>query len=290
LRNCLLAIAKLQIPDKYHVKIIVVDNDENETARVIHSELQKKINLPTYYFVEKTRGLSTVRNRLIEESILLKADLIAFIDDDEQPALDWLCQLTLAMEKHNADVCTGPAIEINTENPSTHKKTLATGSKPRHISTNNVLLKTKLIVEQNLRFDIFYNFIGAEDFDFFERSSKLCNTHIWVAEAKVYEILIEQRDRLSYLYYRHFTGGINSIMRYRRSNPLWRAWLRYLPKIIGKLLSSILSILLCVLTFSKKHRNDAIKRFSNGTGYFAGLMNVAVERYKNIQAEDINTS
>ena len=288
LRNCLISISNLHIPKTYQVKIIIVDNDENESAKVIYHELEVLTNFPLYYFVEKTRGLSSVRNKLIEESIFLKADFIAFIDDDEQASVDWLTHLTLAMEKYNADVCTGPVMEMNREGPSTHKKAKTTGSVPRHISTNNVLLRTKLVVEQNIRFDVFYNFIGGEDFDFFEKSSKLNNKHIWVAEAYIYEVLTRQRDNLSYLYFRHFTGGINSVLRFKRSNPAWRTWIRFLPKIIGKLVSAVFRLILCILTFSKYQRDESIKKFSNATGYLAGLMNIVVERYRNIQTEDSN--
>jgi glycosyltransferase involved in cell wall biosynthesis len=290
LRMCLSAIANLERPDNYCLEIVVVDNDKDESASLLCNELKNKINFPLHYLVQTERGLSSVRNSLLEKSIELEARLIAFIDDDEQPAAGWLLQIVQAMNKYDADVCTGPVIELGTEYLSAHKKALTTGSKSRHVSTNNVLFKTALVTTQGLRFDPFYNFIGGEDFDFFERSAKLGNKHIWVAEALIFEVIPEQRKKLSYLFYRHFTGGINSILRYKRSNPAWHAWLRFSPKIAGKLIGAILTLLLGLVKLNKEYFYSSIKKLASGIGYFAGLLNIVVERYRNIETEELNNS
>ena len=76
-------------------------------------------------------------------------------------------------------------------------------------------------------FDLFYNFIGGEDFDFFNRSKNSDAQHIWAAEALVYETITEDRNSLTYLSYRHFTGGINNVLRYKRTHGKIRAWLHF---------------------------------------------------------------
>lgn len=288
LRMCLSAIGNLEKPDNYNLEIVVVDNDREESARSICNELNTKLVFPLHYLVQAERGLSSVRNSLLEKSIELEARLIAFIDDDEQPAAGWLLQIVQAMNKYDADVCTGPVIELGTEYLSSHKKALATGSESRHVSTNNVLFNIALVTTQGLRFDPFYNFIGGEDFDFFERSKKLGNKHIWVAEAFIFEVMPEQRKKLSYLFYRHFTGGINSILRYKRSNPGWRAWVRFSPKIAGKLIGALLSLLLGLVKLNREYFYSSIKKLASGIGYLAGLLNVVVERYRNIETEELN--
>jgi hypothetical protein len=194
------------------------------------------------------------------------------------------------MEKHEADVCSGPVVPVGSEYQSPAKKMKPTGIRPRHVSTNNVMFKTSLITTQGLRFDPFYNFIGGEDFDFFERSGKLDNTHVWVAEAVVFETIPEERNSLRYLFYRHYSGGINSVMRYKRSNAAWCAWLRFSPKIIGKLLGATVSLLLGGIKMNSVYFNTAVKKLANGLGYLAGLLNIVVERYRNIEAEEINSS
>ncbi len=285
LRNCLLSIGKLEVPDKHEVQIIVVDNDERETARLLCTELAAEISCPLHYFVQAVRGLSSVRNSLLNHALRFNADIVAFIDDDEQADPQWLVQHLNNMEKYDADVCSGPVRPVGSQLPSPSKKVYKTGSCPRHVSTNNVLFKTALITKQQLRFDPFYNFIGGEDFDFFERSSTLGNVHIRVEEALVYETIPAERNHLRYLFYRHFTGGINSIMRYRRSHPAWRAWLRFLPKIAGKLVGTIVYSLLACVKFNKMYFFTSVKKLANGLGCFAGLLNVVMERYRNIEVE-----
>lgn len=282
LRDCLMACNNLIEPARCRINIIVADNDKEETARPICVELISSSVYPLHYFVEAERGLSSVRNRLLEEAVKLGADLIAFIDDDERPAPVWLIQHLRAMDEHVADVCSGPVIPVSAGQELSNKKKRATGSRPRHVSTNNVMIKAALVIEQGLRFDPFYNFIGGEDFDFFERSSKLENVHAWVNEALVFETISAERSSLRYTFYRHFTGGINSIMRFKRSHSSMHAWLRFLPKIIGKYLGAIAYCFLSCFKLDKSHFSTAVKKLANGTGYLAGLLNVIVERYRNI--------
>ena len=108
------------------------------------------------------------------------------------------------MAQFKADVCSGPVrqVGINAE----EEKRAQTGSRPRHVSTNNVVFRASLVSRQGLRFDPYFNFIGGEDFDFFERSNDIGNQHIWVDEALVLEAVTEQRESLAYLFYRHCSG------------------------------------------------------------------------------------
>lgn len=285
LRDCLVAFNNLIKPDSCRINIIVADNDEEETARSVCLELMQSSTYPLHYFVEAQRGLSSIRNRLLQEAVNLGADLIAFIDDDEQPDPAWLTQHLGIMNEHGANVCSGPVIPVGAGQELSNKKKRATGSSPRHVSTNNVLIKAALVTEQGLRFDPFYNFIGGEDFDFFERSSKLANVHLWVNEAIVFETIPAERNSLRYTFYRHFSGGINSIMRFKRSHSVLLAWLRFLPKIIGKYLGAIAYCFLSCVKLDKGHFSTAVKKLANGTGYLAGLLNVVVERYRNIDTQ-----
>ena len=286
LRNCLTSIGKLNKPDNYQIEIIVVDNDQQETAKSLCAELAAGLTFSLYYFVQAERGLASVRNRLLEEVASLGADLIAFIDDDEQADPEWLVRHIDNLNKHGADVSTGPVRPISSAYNLPQKKAKASGSTPRHVSTNNVVFNTSLITTQGLRFDPFYNFIGGEDFDFFERSDKQGNVHIWTEEALVFETIPESRNSLRYLFYRHFSGGINSIMRYKRASPAWRAWIRFLPKIMGKLLGAMIYFVLSGVRLDKVLFSTAVKKLANGLGYLAGLLNVVVERYRNIDTEE----
>ena len=283
LRSCLESIARLEPPGDYLLSTIVVDNDSNQSAAEVCKDLSAGFPFPLHYFLHPKRGLSEVRNRLLDEAIKLNAELIAFIDDDEQPEPGWLKQHCQHLTEYKADVCSGPVRQVGAK--AEQEKQGQSGSRPRHISTNNVVFKSSLVSRQGLQFDPYFNFIGGEDFDFFERSRDLGNHHIWVAEALVLETVVEQRDSLRYLFYRHYSGGINNVLRYRRRQPAWKAWIRYLPKFVGKCIGALVCIVLAVLSASRSQLHKATKKLASGLGYLAGLLNIVVERYRHPEAE-----
>lgn len=278
LQDCLLSIASLDFPVGWAVETIVVDNDINESARKICESLSGTLPVTLHYFVHAQRGLAEVRNRLLDEALAVNATLIAFIDDDEQVDKQWLCQHLENMSNYEADVSSGPVRQLG--EVSQKEKEKPSGSTPRYVSTNNVLFKSSLASTQKLRFDSFYNFIGGEDFDFFERSEKLGNTHVWAEQALVLETVTQERDSFTYLFYRHFSGGINNVLRFRRSHSWWQAWLKYLPRSAGKIIGFCVYLLSAAIRANKKLMLTAVKKLASGLGYLAGLLNVVVERYR----------
>ena len=76
LEECLSKIYLLELPKKNKIFLIVVDNDVNETAKSTVGLFNKKYNFPIHYFVESERGISSTRNRLIDESLKLKSSII----------------------------------------------------------------------------------------------------------------------------------------------------------------------------------------------------------------------
>ncbi len=281
LTECLAAIGRLTCPADYRISIVVADNDRCGSARDAVERVRALLPYPLHYVIEQQRGLASVRNRLLQESIELEADWIAFLDDDEMPEREWLSILAEAVEYYNADVVTGPLIQIETPEDVHVPRDRArrpSGSTPRFVATNNVMLSSRLIKEQGLRFDRYYDFMGGEDFDFFNRSRELGNVHVWISEALVFETVPPERKTLRYLFYRHLTGGINNVLRYKRNFALWRSWCHFLPKIAGKLIGSLFSIIQALLTINSGTAKKALKQLGSALGYGAGLLNIVVER------------
>ena len=283
LKECLTKIDLLELPKQNKIFLIVVDNDVNETAKSTVGLFNKKYNFPIHYFVESERGISSTRNRLIDESLKLKSSLICFIDDDEFPKKNWLTSHLNALIKHNADVAAGPVIPIKDKTRLdliTYDTKFKTGHTPRHVAAGNVLFKSKLIKEQGLRFDPMYNFTGGEDFHFFDRSSSKQNKHVWVADAIIYEHITAKRQTKKYLFFRHFTGGINNVIQYKYKKGAAIAWPHFLLKIIGKILGSIIAFITYIATFKKSRLEKCIIKLASAFGYLFGLLNIIVERYR----------
>ena len=281
--SCLRSIEQIKVPEDHRIIIIVVDNDTEKSARNIFKQVTGDFPHACYYCVEPERGLSMVRNRLIETAIQNQADYIAFIDDDELAHRDWLQNMLLVMNKHAADIVAGPALPVlDGKIPDNFQPSgkYPTGSTPRHIATSNVMFNIRLAKDLGLRFDPYFNFSGGEDFDFFDRARDQGASAVWASDAPVFEIVTEERSSRQYLMYRHFSGGINAVMRHKRRTSSLSAWLHLLPKAIGKMIDAFFCLVLSLITFNNKYLEKAIIRFSNGLGYLCGLFNIVVERYR----------
>ena len=283
LLNCLNSIGQIIIPENYKTIVIVVDNDYKKSGENVFLKAVKNMSIDTYYYVEPDRGICSARNCLLEKAVQHEATYIAFIDDDELAHKQWLVNMSIGLETYPCDIFAGPVIPV--------KKTIApdtyvidtkrpTGCTPRNIPAGNVLFSKRLITELNLKFDRYFDFIGCEDFDFFDRAVKNNMRSVWIDNAIIFETITPERESRRYMIYRHFTGGINVVMRYRRYHPLIYAWFRFLPKAVGKFISAIYSLIMSIFNSHKTNFNKFIIRFSNGIGYLCGLANIIVERYR----------
>lgn len=281
LHACLRSIAALERPAQHNLWVIVVDNEAAGGAKAVVDELRGAFPFPLHYSVEPRRGLSSVRNRLLETALGMRAEWIAFIDDDERAEPQWLVNHLAALCTARARVATGPVIETDANNAVlAWGKSRKSGSEPRYVSCNNVLLSQSLVAEQGLRFDRQFDFIGGEDFDFFDQSRRLGNCHVWVAEARVLETIPPERLTWGYLFTRHFSGAVNSVARYRKLHGAPRAWFHFSFKAAGKLAGALISLLAAVLAARRRNAREAVKKSANGIGYLVGLLNIKVERYR----------
>lgn len=282
LAQCLKAIAKLELPEKTTLIVLVVDNDEEESGRSTIEELNAFSTRKVVYHVERTRGIASARNRLLKEALNNEAELIAFIDDDEFPDPAWLKNHLRMLSAKQADVSTGPVVALTESGEfiSSTQGKYDTGHRPRRVSTNNVLFKSKLIKSDRLLFDLRLNFCGGEDFDFFEKSSAKGNKHVWTEDAIVFETIENKRTTKKYLFYRHFTGGINNVIQYKFTKGSFSTWLHFSLKIIGKAIGAIVTFAAGLITLNKLKLDKSIVKLASVVGYIAGLLNIKIERYR----------
>lgn len=283
LSNCLNSIGRITIPHRYKPIIIVVDNDDKQSGKIKFTEAANNIDIESHYYVEPDRGICAARNCLLEKALIYETKYIAFIDDDEQTHKEWLVNLMNGLESYACDIVAGPALPITSKKaPDTFiiDPKRPTGSIPRNISTANVLFDVKLVNELNLRFDRYFDFIGCEDHDFFARAKKQNMKAVWIDDAVTFESITPERNTRRYMMYRHFTGGINVVLRYRRHNALIFAWGRYLPKALGKIIGALYYLIKAIFVSHLSNFDKFIVKLSNGIGYICGLTNLIFERYR----------
>jgi len=102
LRSCLAQTNALDL----HIEILVVDNHPSENGRAVVESLAAAA-IPIRCVTDLTRNMSTLRNRAFAEA---SGEMVAFIDDDEFAAVDWLDQLVAALRDIGADIAVGPRL------------------------------------------------------------------------------------------------------------------------------------------------------------------------------------
>jgi succinoglycan biosynthesis protein ExoM len=84
---------------------VVADNDAAGSAQPVVAAFSAASTLQVTYCLEPQQNIALARNKALQHAA---GDFIAFIDDDEFPADDWLLNLYQACTRYGADGVLGP--------------------------------------------------------------------------------------------------------------------------------------------------------------------------------------
>jgi len=193
--------------------IVVVDNDSCESARGTVKSCAGQSRATINYFVEPVQNISLARNKAIENA---EGDLIALIDDDEQPGASWLLTLYETLKRFGADGILGPVLPYFERKPPDWVFKGHFFERPNHETghrlawqntrTGNALLRRELFQKGGNWFDPAFG-SGGEDRDFFKRMIGQGHEFVWCREAPVYEIVPSERWRTGVLVKRALLRG-----------------------------------------------------------------------------------
>jgi len=223
LRRLFGSLQELRTLEPYSVRVVVVDNDVDESARAVCLEAATWLAWPLHYTTEKQRGIPHARNKALAAA-LPHADFVAFLDDDETPGPDWLAQLLRTRAAHEADAVTGPALPVFETPPARWILESGLFDGPRHPTgtpvdvayTNNVLVSTKALGQMPALFDERLALTGSSDSEFFTRFTRAGHTIVWCDEARTHEWIPYTRARLAWLLRRALrTGSTQSVIERR---------------------------------------------------------------------------
>ena len=222
---------KLLLPQNVRIELLVIDNDKNASAKTTIETLKQNFPIKINYFVEEKRGISNARNRLLKESLNLRATHIALFDDDEILDPNWLIShYDYYNQNQDALIISGPTYNMF-ENPvpsyvaknnifksSTTKKT---GMIRNICASGNVFFPTTIISEAGLYFDEKYIFMGGEDGEFFSKASKAGFEIVWNNEAINRELIGDERANIKWVLNRNYYNGYSSAyLRFRKKPSL----------------------------------------------------------------------
>jgi len=223
LNHLLEALRGLIENDLFSWSVVVVDNDDRQSAREVVRAAQEWLSRPILYDVEPERSISLARNRAIRNA---GGELIAFIDDDEFPESNWLVRLYDTLRVTDADAVLGPVEPFFDERAPAwlvrsrlcERPRFKTGTvitDPRYTRTGNVLLRRNLFAGADGQFDRRYGKSGGGDTVFFKRMIQHGKKLVWCDEARVFEVVPPERQTRGYYVKRAFARGRATAMETR---------------------------------------------------------------------------
>lgn len=102
--------------DPATVELIIIDNSPNPKTQEICRRAAPGLPIALHYTQEPRVGITYARNHAVDCALERGADLIAFIDDDDQPRPDWLIQLLDCQAESGADMVFGTWV-LDTQMP-----------------------------------------------------------------------------------------------------------------------------------------------------------------------------
>jgi succinoglycan biosynthesis protein ExoM len=265
------------------IEIVVVDNDAQATAQEVCNTAA--LPYPLTYLIEPKRGITYARNRAIAHTDM--ADFVAFLDDDEVPAPEWLDELLWAQKEFSAEVVSGPVLsKYSPQLPDWIKngnffnsRARATGTRLKTCATNNALVATR-VFKRVPGFDHAFALSGAEDTDFFLRVSHAGFKIIWSQEAVVFESVPANRGTISWILRREYQTGNGWVFCEQAIDKRWYAWIARLSKACGHILIGSTNTIWSSLMFQKADILRSLRRVSLGSGMLAALAGFRFQAYK----------
>lgn len=280
-----LCFSRMTQPD---IEVILVDNDIEESGRVIYESFSEELKFPLTYQVESRRGISHARNRSVA-CVADSIDFIVFIDDDEVPGETWLEELLIVQSKYSADIVHG-RVEPHFQSDvplwvkqgkffESHQR--ETGATIEAAYTNNCLIKASLIRERETVFDERFSLTGGEDSYLF-RTLHHNGCHIvWANDAIVYEWIPSSRTTMKWILMRAYRGCLTYTLWQKEVKASLTANLIAIFKGLVQI-SFGLVLILPTLVLRRHLLVKALLSLYQGAGRISGIIGVSYKEYKTI--------
>jgi len=200
--------------DMSGLELVIVDNDQVDSARAAAQALAAEAPFPVIYVHEPEPGVANARNAALVQA---KGELIAFLDDDEEAPDGWLAALLAALDRHQADVVFGPVRGRAPAGVTAHRDYLErffsregpdeAGLLDHYYGCGCSLLRRAALPDPNRPFSAIRNHIGGEDDLLFGEMKRRGARFAWEPAAWVWEDPVPSRLTLRYTIPRAFAYG-----------------------------------------------------------------------------------
>jgi succinoglycan biosynthesis protein ExoM len=210
LRETLSSVAAQRLPQGITVRVVVADNDLMPSREEDIRAHAQALGLDLQYVHAPSRNISIARNACLDAAT---SDWIAFIDDDEEAASDWIEKLVAAREgrqvvfgvsqaRYPDEGCAQWIIDGDF-----HSNRLQGNDAAWNGYTANVLIDRLWITQHHLRFALELGQVGGEDTMFFYQCHLAGCRFSYAPLAVVHEDTPESRASLGWLLRRRYRSG-----------------------------------------------------------------------------------
>jgi succinoglycan biosynthesis protein ExoM len=208
LKRLLDGIASQATDGLFTYSIVVADNDQSRSGEAVVKAFRKAQPaakpISIRYCVEPRQNIALARNQAIANA---DGDFVAFIDDDEFPAENWLLNLYRTCEQYQVDGVLGPVRRHFDEKPPDWVVKGDFYERPIHPTglalqwslgrTGNVLLRKSVFTPGEAPFRP--EFRHGEDQDFFRRMIGAGRRFVWCSDAIAYEVVPPVRWKRTFM-------------------------------------------------------------------------------------------
>ncbi len=222
LAEAMTSVAEQRLPSGVQRILVVVDNDRQPSTRPVVDRFAADVDFPVVYRHCPGENISIARNGALDATA---TRWLAFLDDDERAAPDWLAELLAASA--GAQAAFGPCEAVYAAHTPSwvrrgdhHSNRIAR----RHGAietghTCNALIDAAFIRRHGLRFDIELGRSGGEDTLFFHAMRRCGATLAYAPKAIVFEDVAAGRATVGWVARRRYRAGQTYALMLRRFSP-----------------------------------------------------------------------
>jgi len=282
-----LASLKVQKLGAFRLELAVIDNCSDGSARDAVRSFADGAPFPVAYHNVPIQGISRARNIAIDHAISRGADFLAFIDDDETAADDWIYLLFEYISKGGFDAVAGSVEYRLPQNffgwpreffEDKAPKKFNRAKTPKQLATNNVIISARLLRGLNLRFDLNFDLTGSGDSEFFYAGHLLNCKYSKEPAAIVVEAVLAERVSPSWVKRRIARISAGGVRIKVKHHGFWAILFTRAPKI--PILLFVGLTMLPFGLFSQKIYFKSIKRIWSAIGIASGLSGKKIYEYK----------
>lgn len=208
----LASLSRQALPADVRLRVIVADNEAEPAAEARVRQAASELGLDLTYVHAPKQNISIARNALLDAA---QGDYLAFIDDDQIAAPDWIAALLTEARQGDWDAVLGPVTAVyGPDAPEWLRsgdfhsfRPVESGGRILKGYSCNVVVRRQAIIDHQLRFDLSVGRMGGEDDAFFYGLTDAGGRIGFAPDAHVFEPVPQSRASLKWLLTRSFRSG-----------------------------------------------------------------------------------